>query len=112
MAYFGAMREGFDQCEAARIKDCEDNPNVYMCENAVVSCVKGQHLWSFRLEGQHQTYWDTESNCMEERADLCQRNPAMLCANSLYRNVNGNAEDGFKEGFENGFMTTISVLDW
>ena len=35
----------------------------------------------------------------------------MLCANSLYRNVNGNAEDGFKKGFENGIGIHLDVYN-
>ena len=49
MEFFSQGLNGFDQCEAARSKSCEDNPNAYVCEDGIVTCKKGQDLWSYRI---------------------------------------------------------------
>ena len=35
----------------------------------------------------------------------------MHCADSSYRNVNGNAESGFVKGFKDGIGIPLSVAD-
>ena len=63
MEYFGSGFSGFNDCEAARQKGCEDEPKKFTCMDGIVTCIKSQGLWSYRINGWHLTYWGTKAEC-------------------------------------------------
>ena len=106
--YFEHGFAGFKLCEAARQKSCMDEPKKYSCMDGIVTCVKAQGLWSYRINDWHLTYWGTKAECLEARTNMCQSLLLMKCETpSPGRHSSGG---GFWSGFVDGLKKPYEAV--